>query len=146
METGLTKKMTRKEQAAVNQEQNDGQNSPTKRPIIPTGRRPGGRQCNKSRGMSFYTMEKSSPNKSHDKGHNRVRETESENSSTTPGISEPSPKRLIQKKTPPATTSTSAYTIPTRRSVRQRQSTLAKALVTFLRSTRSKKLKAINNQ
>ena len=65
--------MTRKEQAAVNQEQNDGQNSPIKRPIIPTGRRPGGRQCNKPRGMSFYTMEKSSPNKSHEKVHDGER-------------------------------------------------------------------------
>ena len=51
---------------------------------------------------------------------------ESDTSSTSEAA-EPSPKRVNQKKTPPATTSTSANMAPTRRSIRQRHLTMAKA-------------------
>ena len=49
------------------------------------------------------------------------------NKSSNSEADEPSPKRINQKKTPAATTSTSANMPPSRRSSRQRQSTLAKA-------------------
>ena len=75
METGLTRKMTRKEHAADNQEQSNGQNSPAIRRAKPAGRRTGGRPCNKPRGMSLNTI-KPQRNKCHDKGHNRVKRNE----------------------------------------------------------------------
>ena len=131
LETALARKLTRQEQAA-DKEQNSGQNSPTKRRARPTGRPTGGRPCYKPRGLSLDTMEKFNATKATGKAQAQdttiARETESRNSSMTSGTSAPSPKSLNQKKTPPATTSTSATTIPTRRSVRHRQSTLVKAL------------------
>ena len=120
--------MTRKEQTADNQGKNSGQISPTKRRAKSTGQRTCGRRCNKPRGMSVQTVEKSSATKVTTKVITVSSETESEKSSTTSGTSAPSPKRLNQKKIPPATTSTSALTIPTRRSVCHSQSTMAKAL------------------
>ena len=125
--TGLTKKLTRKEQAE-NNEQNNGEISPTKRRNKPTGRRTGGRPCNEPRGMSLTSMKKTSATKSTNKNTIASSDTESEKSSTSSGAPEPSPKRVSRKKTPPATTSTAAITVPTIRSVRHRQSTLAKAL------------------
>ena len=63
METSLTRKLTRKEQAADNQEQNKRHTSPTKRRAKPTGRRTGGIPCKKPRGMSLNTIEKPSATK-----------------------------------------------------------------------------------
>ena len=58
LETGLlTKKLTQKEQAE-SQEQNNGLNSPTKLRGKPMGRRADGRPCNKPRDMSLTSMEK----------------------------------------------------------------------------------------
>ena len=53
-------------------------------------------------------------------------DTES-NKSSNSEAAKPSPKRINQKKTLPATTSTSSDTAPSRRSTGQRHSTLAKA-------------------
>ena len=132
METRLTRTLTRKEQAADNQEQSKGHTSPTKRRAKPTGRRTGGIPCNKPREMSLNTIEKPSATKATTKATTKdttvSSETASENSSLTSETSAPSPKRLNQKNTSPATTSTSAIKIPTRRSVCHRQSTSAKAL------------------
>ena len=98
LETGLlTKKLARKEQAE-SQEQNHGVNSPTKLRGKPMGRRTDGGPCNKPRDMSLTSMEKPTTTKATKKNITVYSDTESDKSSTL-GASEPSPKRVNQKKT-----------------------------------------------
>ena len=123
--TGLTRKLTKKEQTTL-KEQSNKQNSPTKRPRKPTGKRTDGHPCDKPREMSLSSLEKSTKTPAPTTETITHSDTES-NKSSNSEAAEPSPKRITQKKTPPTTTSTSANMAPSRRSTRQRHSILAKA-------------------
>ena len=114
--TGFAKKLTRKEQSSA-------QNSPNK----PMGKRTGERQCDEPRGMSLSSLEKITKPKAPTTETITHSDIESKKSSNLEEAAEPSPKRIDQKKTPPATTSTSENMVPSRRSARHRQPTLAKA-------------------
>ena len=124
-QTGLTTKLTRKEQTTL-QEQSDKQTSPTRRRCKPMGERTGGRPCDKPREMSLSSLEKSTKTQAPTKETNTHGDTES-NKSSNSEAAEPSPKRANQKKAPPATTSTSVNMAPRKRSTGHCQSALAKA-------------------
>ena len=124
-ETELTRKLTRKEQTTL-KEQSNIQNSPTKRRRKPTGMRTGGRPSDKPRGMIPSSLEKITKTQAPTTETITHSDTES-NKSSNSEAAEPSPKRINQKKTPPATTSTSANMAPSTRSSRHLHSTLAKA-------------------
>ena len=88
------------------------------------GKRTCGRPCDKPRGTSLSSLEKSTKSQTPTKETTIHSDTES-NWSSNSEAAKPSSKRVNQKKTPPA--STSFNMAPTRRSIRQRHSTLAEA-------------------
>ena len=85
-------------------------------------RRAGGRSCNKPHGMSLTSMEKITTTKIKTNKNTTVYSDTESDKSTISEASQPSPKRANQKKNPSAKTSTSATTLPTRRTVHHRQS------------------------
>ena len=89
------------------------------------GKRTDGRSCDKPRELSLSSLEKRTRTQVPTKETNTDGDTES-NKSSNSEAAKPSPKRANQKKTPPATTSTSANMAPWRRSTRHCQSALAK--------------------
>ena len=91
------------------------------------GKRTGGRPCDKPRGMSLSSLEKITKPKAPSAETITHSDTESNKSSNLEEAAEPSPKRIDQKKTPPATASTAENMVLSRRSTRHRQPTLAKA-------------------
>ena len=109
-QTGLTTKLTEKEQTTL-QEHSNKQTSPTKRRSEPMRKRTSGRPCDKPREMSLSSLEKSAKTQAPTKETNTLSDTES-NKSSNSELAEPSPKRANQKKTPPATASTSANMAP----------------------------------
>ena len=122
--TGLLKRLTRKEQAAGQQ---SNQSSPNKRRTKPTGKRTGGHPTHKTqrtRGMSLQTEEKNTT-RSENKTPEKSLFSEKDDEEQSSAISKNSDvaKRFNQKRKPPTVTAE-----PTRRLVRNRQSTLANAL------------------
>ena len=103
------------------------QNSPTKRRGKPMGKRTSGIPCDKPRGMSLSSLDKTTKTKAPTTEKITHSDTESNKSSNSEEAAELSPKRMNQEKSPPATTSTSENMALSRRSTRHRQSTLAKA-------------------
>ena len=91
-QTEVTKKLTRKEQAAI-QEQSNKQSSPTKRRGKPTGKRTGGRPCDKLRGMSLSILEKSTKTQTPTRETTNHSDTESKKSSKSEAAEPSSPKR-----------------------------------------------------
>ena len=91
------------------------------------GKRTGGRPCDKPRGMRLSSLEKNTRTQTTNKETTIYSDSES-NKSPTLEAGEPSPKRVNQKITPPTKTSTSASKAPTRRSFRQRHSTLGNTI------------------
>ena len=118
--TALAKKLTRKEQRSA-------QNSPNKRRGKPMGKRTGGSSCDKPRRMILSYLQKITKPKASTTETITHSDTESNKSSNSEEAAEPSPNRIDQKNTPPATTSTVENMVPSRRSTRHRQPTLAKA-------------------